>query len=56
MDYANSKPDYADISPKPEYADMTCPKPDNADPHYTPINVKYTPLLGGAGGGYKSKT
>ena len=43
-DFANSIPDYADLILKPEYADMTCPKPNNADPHYTPMNVRYTPL------------
>ena len=36
--------DYADLILKPDYADMTCPKPDNADHHYGPINIKYTPL------------
>ena len=24
---------------------MTCPKLDNADHHYGPINEKYTPLI-----------
>ena len=43
--YANIKPDYADQSLKPNYADVTCPKHDNADHHYTPINVVYTPLV-----------
>ena len=28
---------------------MTCPKHDNADHHYTHINVVYTPLVGGGG-------
>ena len=41
--FANEQPDYADHSLKPDYADMTCSKHDNADPHYTPINVVYTP-------------
>ena len=36
--------DYADLILKPDYADMTCPKPDNADHLYGPINIKYTPL------------
>ena len=44
MDYANPKPNYADHSPKPDYAEMTCPKPDNADHHNALINIKYTPL------------
>ena len=30
-DFANAIPDYADLILKPDYADMTCPKPDNAD-------------------------
>ena len=48
MGYANPKVDYADHSQKPDYAKMICPKPDNADYHYGPINVKYTPLTGAA--------
>ena len=46
-DFANAIPYYADLILKPDYADMTCPKPDNADHHYAPINLKYTPLLWG---------
>ena len=34
---------YADPSLKPDYANMTCPKHDYADPHYTYRNVVYTP-------------
>ena len=44
MNFANVKPDYTD---------MTCPKHDNANHHYTPINVVYTPL-GVSGGGVSS--
>ena len=44
-DFANAIPDYADLIIKPDYADMTCPKPNNADHHYRPINIKYTSLL-----------
>ena len=43
-DFANAIHDYADLILKPDYADMTCPKPDNADHHNGPINIKYTPL------------
>ena len=43
-DFANAIPDYADLILKPDYAVMTCPKPDNAHHHYGPINLKYTPL------------
>ena len=43
-DFANAIPDYADLILKPDYADMTYPKLDNADHHYGPINEKYTPL------------
>ena len=42
-DFANAIPYYADLILKPDYADMTCLKHENADPHYTPKNVKYTP-------------
>ena len=40
------KPDYAEHILKPDYADMTWPKHDSADHHYTPINELYTPLSG----------
>ena len=43
-DFANTIPDYADLIIKPDYADMICPEPDNADHHYGHINIKYTPL------------
>ena len=48
-DFANAIPDYADLILKPDYADMICPKPDNADHHYGPINIKYTALATMAG-------
>ena len=48
--FASAKPDYVDHSLKPAYPDMTIPKHDNADDHYTPINVLHTPLGGGAAG------
>ena len=44
-DFANAISDYADLILKPDFADMTCPKPDNADHNYGPINIKYTPLF-----------
>ena len=43
-DFASVKPDNADLIVNPDYADITCPKPNNADHHYGPINEKYTPL------------
>ena len=45
-DFANIKPDNADLIVNPDYADMTCSKTDNADHHFGPINEKYTPLVG----------
>ena len=52
-DFANAKPDNAELILRPNYPDMTFPKPDNADPHYAPKNVKYTPLRGGGAPGVR---
>ena len=44
MDYVNPNTDYADHSLKPDYAEMTCQKPDNSNHQNLPINVNYTHL------------
>ena len=45
IDYVKPRLDYADFSLKPDYAETTCSKPDNADHCYGPMNIKYTSLV-----------